>query len=535
MKSSALFLSLLGLMLAVSPGAWAEQLEAAELVDGQAEVAAELRFKIEHYDVEGATLLSDAELSAALIPYVGEDKQFADVQMALHALEAAYAQQGYTAIQVQLPEQQLEQGTVRLRVIESRFADVTVKDNRYVSSANVLHALPALRSGNPPNSQQIARELNLANENPARQLNVVLKNNEQEGKVDANVIVTDSKPASWNMSLDNSGTPETGRSRLGVGYRYANMFDADHVANLQYVTSPQFPNRVEVVGGSYKIPLYESGNSLEFFAGYSNVNSVVGGLSNFAGGGNLLSMHYNIVLDAAAGFNSNVFVGLDRRDFKRIQLTTQTPTTLYNEVVVTPLSVGYAVQGKLDKRDLAANVSLAANIPTMGKGKNPDFLAYDRVNFTPATAAYKVVHYAASYAQSVGQGWQLRSALSGQWSPDFLVQGEQMRLGGAAAVRGFAEGSESGETGTRGNVEGYTPDLEMSDFKLRGLMFFDAGVIKPAQATAYSVNSAGVGMRANFTEQFSAHIDFAKILKAGKDPAQRTGDTRVHMGLSATF
>lgn len=536
MKYRLLSVSLLGFMLGVLSGyASAESADVSSVAAIKPDAVSELHFSIKQYEIEGATLLSVVELSEVLAPYVGEGKQFLDVQSALQAVEKAYAQKGYTAVHVVLPEQQLEQGTVRLRVIESRFAEVNVKDNRYVSAENVLHALPSVRTGNAPSSKQIARELNLANENPARQLNVVLKGNDQEGKVDANVVVTDTKPSSWNMTLDNTGTPETGRTRAALSYRYANMFDTDQVANLQYVTSPEFSKRVEVVGGGYKIPLYESGNSLEFFAGYSNVNSVVGGLSNFTGGGRLLSSRYNVSMEPIGGLQHSLFFGVDWRDFKRIELTTQTPTVMYNEIVVTPLSIGYAAQGKFDRRDFAVNLSLEGNIPSMSKGGSADFAAYDKLNLTQPNAAFKVLRYSGNYAQVFGEGWQFRTALAGQWSPDVLVQGEQIRLGGAAAVRGFTEGSESGESGTRGTIEGYTPDYGIGDLKYRGLMFFDAGVVKPAQLKGYSISSAGLGVRANFTEQVSLYIDVASILNSGADAVQRRGDRRVDAGLSANF
>lgn len=241
------------------------------------ESVAALRFDINHYVVEGVSLLTQADIDSAVSAYVGKDKDFSDVQHALEAVENAYAKRGYTAVRVLLPEQELEKGTVRFDVIESHFGKVTVKDNRYVTEANALNALPSVRSGAVPRSKQIAVELKLANENPARQMNVVLKAGEKDDEVDANVIVTDSKPATFGVSLDNTGLPETGRTRLGVSYRHANVFGKDHVASLQYQMSPERPNRVTVLGGGYKIPLYQSGDSLEFFGGYSSVNSVVGG------------------------------------------------------------------------------------------------------------------------------------------------------------------------------------------------------------------------------------------------------------------
>jgi hemolysin activation/secretion protein len=496
-----------------------------------------LRFTINQYVVEGASLLSKAELGTVLAPYVGKNKDFSDVQRALEAVENAYAKRGFSAVRVLLPEQELEKGTVRFRVVESHFGKVKVMDNHFVSEANVLNAIPSVRSGGVPRSKQIARELILANENPSRQMNVVLKAGGNDDEVDANVIVTDSKPSVWTVSADNSGSQETGRSRLGLSYRNASAFNEDHVAGVQFITSPQYPDRVKVLGGNYKIPLYRYGSSVEFFGGYSNVNAVVGGLSNFQGGGLLLSTRYNHPLERIGTFDPTLSFGLDWRDFRRVELTNPPPTVLYNEIVVFPLSVTYAAQGKFSASDINFNASLSANLPVMSKGRTADFAVYDKVNVTKPEPGYKVLRYGASFSQLIGDGWQFRTALNGQWSSNVLIQGEQFRLGGADAVRGFSEGSEGGDSGARLNVEGYTPDFGKGDIRLRALVFFDAG-----QATSSTANSAkttisgeGVGLRANYGEQFSMRFDFAKIVKAGTDPNQPSGKQRIHLGLNAVF
>lgn len=495
-----------------------------------------LRFAIERYIVEGASLLTQAEIDAAVAPYLGKDKDFSDIQRALEAIEDAYAKRGFTAVRVVLPEQELEKGTVRFRIVESKFGKVTVVDNRFVSEANVLNAIPSVRSGEVPRSKQVARELKLANENPARQMNVVLQAGETDEMVDARVVVTDGKPVTWGVSADNSGTPETGNARVGVSYRHANVFDRDHVAGLQFQTSPQHVNRVTVLGGSYKIPLYKSGDSVEFFGGYSNVNSVVGGLDNFQGGGLIFSGRYNHPLEPLGVFEPKLIMGLDWRNFRRVELTTTIPATvLYNEIVVMPLSVAYAAQGKFAQSDLGFNASLAANIPGMNIGRAADFAAHDQVFLTQPNVHYRLLRYGANYAQLIGDDWQFRAALNGQYSQDVLIAGEQFRLGGADAVRGFSEGSVSGETGARWNLEGYTPDFGKGDFRTRALVFFDAGETKGANGTRSSVASAGLGLRASYQERFSLRCDAGRIINADTDPLQRVGDWRVHISLAASF
>jgi hemolysin activation/secretion protein len=234
-----------------------------------------LKFPIKQFVVEGARLLTQADFDQVVAPYVGDEKDFSDVQYALEAVEELYAERGYSAVHVLLPEQELEAGTVRFEVIESRFGKVEVMNNKFFWKANALNALPAVRVGGVPRARDIARQLRLANENPARQLNVVLRAGENDDEVDASVLVSDTNPKQWVLTLDNTGSKETGVSRLGVSFRDAGMFNRDHVGQLQMQMSPQYTSRVKVLGGSYKIPLYNLGHSFEVFGGYSNINSLV--------------------------------------------------------------------------------------------------------------------------------------------------------------------------------------------------------------------------------------------------------------------
>jgi hemolysin activation/secretion protein len=492
-----------------------------------------IRFAINAYIVDDAQLLTQADFDAVVAPFVGKEKDFSDVQRALEAVEELYASRGYSAVNVLLPEQELEAGTVHFQVIEGHYGKIIVKDNRFVSEQNALDAIPSVRSGGVPRAKQVGRELRLANENPARQLNVVLKAGEKDDEVDASVLVTDSKPELWTMTFDNSGSPETGRSRLGLAYRHANLFDSDHVAQVNVQVSPQYMSRVKVLGGSYKVPLYDLGHSVEVFGGYSNVNSLVGE-TNFQGGGLIFSSRYNIPLERWGTFDPRVSFGVDWRKFDKIKMT-GVVQPLYNDITVTPLSVAYSAQGKVGSGDVNFNTSFAMNVPLMSKGKSADFANYDLVNSTKPTATYKAIRFGAGYFTAFGGDWQFRTAMNGQWSGDTLIQAEQMRLGGVDGVRGFSEGSETGEVGVRYNIETYSPAFETSGAKLRGLVFVDGGTVKAKDVGSTNISSAGFGLRTAITDSSSLRLDAGRIIKAGNDPQQLKGDWRIHAALSATF
>ncbi len=494
-----------------------------------------LQFDISSYLVEGATLLGKNALDAAVAPFTGKGKDFSDVQLALKAVEELYVRHGYSAVHVLLPEQELANGVVHIKVVEGRFSKIKVLNNRYSSNNNVLNALPSLHSGGVPRSDQLSRELELANENPSRQLNVVLKAGEKDDDVDASVLVNDSKPSLWSMTLDNSGTSDTGITRTSIAYRNADLFDADHVATAQFQTSPVDPSRVMVVGGSYQIPLYQSGNSLEFFGGYSNVNSAVTGLTNFQGGGSMLSAHDNKMLGRLAGFDLKLTYGLDWRSFSSLSQTQPVTVILYNKVVATPLMLAVSGTRKTVHSDGNFNLSFARNLPVLGNGRSADFASYDPSGLLMPDANYSVLRYDGSYVRSLKGDWRLRAAVNGQRTENTLILGEQLRLGGANGVRGFAEGSEGGERGTLVNLEGYTPSADISSFQARGLIFYDAGTVSSNNGYSTFIDSAGIGARATQGEQITFRADMGWIINPGIDPLYHKGNWHIHSSISVMF
>ena len=87
------------------------------------------------------------------------------------------------------PEQDLDRGTVTLQVIEGRIGKVSIAGNRFFDASNIRSSLPALKEEVSPRPGDISANAQLANENPAKQVDVVLRSGEKQGVMDATVDV----------------------------------------------------------------------------------------------------------------------------------------------------------------------------------------------------------------------------------------------------------------------------------------------------------------------------------------------------------
>ena len=121
------------------------------------------KFDIREFKVEGNSLLPEAEINSLVKPYIGQSRDFGDVQRALQALQDTYLKMGYSSVQVLLPEQEIERGVVTLHVVEQRIASITVEGNEHYDDANVLRTLPALSEGVLPNMKEVQKSIRVAN------------------------------------------------------------------------------------------------------------------------------------------------------------------------------------------------------------------------------------------------------------------------------------------------------------------------------------------------------------------------------------
>ena len=278
------------------------------------------RFAISRFAVEGNSLLPGAEVEGLLAPFAGPARSFGDVRRAVDALQQAYRRQGYSVVLVQLPEQELAQGVVRVKVIEPRVGRVAVEGNQGFSTANIRASLPALKEGATPNIRDVSASLKVANTNPAKQITLALQAADRPEEVDAVVRVVEDKPWRVGLTADNTGNADIGRTRLGTLFQHANLWGLDHVASLQYITSAEKPSKVSVFGAGYHVPLYALGDSMDFFASHSDVDSgtVTAGVLplQISGKGTVLGTRYNQNLPQWGDLSSTLIYGIDWRDLQ---------------------------------------------------------------------------------------------------------------------------------------------------------------------------------------------------------------------------
>lgn len=485
------------------------------------------RFTIREFVVEGNTLVPAPELQAVLAPFRGSGRSFDDIDAARKAVLEAYVRAGYELVSVDYEPALSRGGVHRFRVREVRLERVRVTGNQALEESAVRAQLPSLREDSTPRLARLARELFLFNDNPGRSASIDYAA-AGEGRVEAEIRVTEGPQSRFALAYNNTGSAQTGRSRLALSASHYNLFGASHQGSLSLGTSPEEPEKVLQLGLSYSIPLPRLGDMLSFGASHARVKvGTVADVFNIAGESDTWNVRYACNLFRTAEARHVLEVGYDERRYR--DLVDFFGVNLGASVTAKPLSLGYRMQRSWPQNNFQFGLTWQRNLP--GGSRNND-AAYSASRFG-ADAKWSTVQVDAGWQRALPGEWVLSARLAGQYASEPLIAAEQFGLGGANAVRGFAEREGAGDRGLRGSLELLTPVIAGS---LCFVAFLDAGRSRrldalPGEVARQGLASAGIGWRATIGKRLQLALDAARVT----DGTARfpNGSTKVHA--SAVF
>jgi hemolysin activation/secretion protein len=516
-------------------------------LQAQTTAAAEPTVAVDSFRVTGNSLLDMNRIQDTLRPFRGK-RTLEELRRAADAVQRLYAEAGYGGVVAFLPPQQGgEAGVVMIRVVEGKVSSVKVLDARFHSPDNIRNSLPDLQAGSTPRLRRIDTQIELANENPSKHVQVLLRPGQQPGEVAADLTVLDRAPTSYSLSLDDTGNSRTGRMRVGAGWQHANVWDIDDVASLQYQTSLSKPGKVAVLSAFYRHPVPGLLMVLDGYLAFSDVDGGGGNTSagnlRINGRGNLAGLRATWLLPRWGEVDHRVSLALDRREYlNRCDidgLANPACGAAGQDVAVTPVSVDYALRGSTPVAWTLTFTALG-NLKLGGSNASAADFELQRAGARQGFGALRV----ASTAQGDVADWQLRGRLSLQWTRQALVAGEQFGLGGAVSVRGYEERELVGDKGVAATLELGSPELltraTADQPSLRGFAFVDGGSVannlnapcNNTDKTRCSLASAGLGL--SFERQrLQARLAAAVALKEGT--LTRRNDTRAHFSANLSF
>ena len=210
------------------------------------------RIHISRFVFEGNRRYGSAELEALVAGYLNRPISLADVEDAAATVAQFYRAKGWLA-RVLVPPQQVNGGTVMLKVVEAvmgetRFTADTPQDSLAISPQELRGWVQSSQpKGEDLNLFKLERGLLLAKDLPG----VDVKGSETagtgEGVTDVLLRANNTGAVQGDITLDNYGTPDTGRARaagrlswnnwIGIGDQYTLLAQATQTMRFGYLSA----------------------------------------------------------------------------------------------------------------------------------------------------------------------------------------------------------------------------------------------------------------------------------------------------------
>lgn len=498
------------------------------------------RIDIWEYRVEGAKTLPQMDVERAVYPFLGPRRTIEEVERARAALEKAYTDRGFQTVSVEVPEQQVQDGIVVLKVTEGEVGRLRVRGSRYFSLDQIREEAPSLAEGAVPNFNDVTQDIVGLNQQPDRRVTPSLRAGVVPGTVDVDLNVEDTFPLHGTIELNNQYSANTKPLRLNASLTYSNLWQLGHSMTLSYQVAPENPDDAQVYSGSYLMRFPRvSWFSLLLSASKNDSDISTLGNTNVIGRGETIGFRGLFTLPSGAdGPFQQIIAGMDYKHNEEIVAGENAPLTYY------PINFDYSATWADEAERTQTQAGLGLVFNPRGMGSDDDDFRNKR---HLSGGNFLVMRGNLSHERPLFGGVNVMGRLQGQVANKPLPSSEQFSAGGASSVRGYLESEVLGDDGVMGTVELRSPSLN----KLGG-DDWSAGVINDWQVyafadgatlavqrplseedDAFNLASVGLGTSIRLVDYLNGSVDVGiPLITQGETKA---GDPRVHFRVWGEF
>lgn len=494
-------------------------------------------FDIDAFDIDGNTLLGDTDVESAVYPFTGPDRGRDDVAGARDALLKAYSAKGYSSVVVEVPQQDVRKGIVRLHVVEIPLGRLRVVGAQYNLPSRIKEQVPSLVEGKVPNFTQAQAELAQVNRTSNVQVTPAEHNGKVPGTVDVDLHVKDTLPFTASATVNNDHAQNTTPLRTIASVSYGNLWQLGHQASLTAILAPENFSNAEVFVGSYSAPIPETPWSLQLSGTYSNSNVQALAGAGVFGKGFTTSLTGTMQLPSWDDIAQTFFAGIAFKHNVNDTLFPGFPATFCNRPNKSgracsdywPIDAGYTLTQQTADETLTASAQVTLGIRGLGGGvaSFENNRAFARSNFTK-------LNLDATYLRNLPWDMRLSVTVSGQVSDQALLATEEFSAGGLSSLRGYLQSEALGDEGYFADFELLSPSLVpyISDWigqnwighdvldDWRFFIFSDnaaAWVLDslPAQRSVFPLNSIGVGSQITLLSHLDGNVSMGMPMRNG--------------------
>lgn len=443
-----------------------------------------IRVHIRQIVIEASEILTPEEISGITSGYENREVSIRELQEVVDKLNALYRSKNYITAKALLPPQTIENGVVRIRLVEGRLGQLHFSGNDYTRDYFFTDRLH-LTAGELIRLDDLERQLSNFNLTNDVRIRAELRPGTAFGTTDIVLIVQEPDNEQLTFFSDNAGSKTTGTYRYGLVYLNRSLTgNRDSLSLVPVWSKGSFSG-----SAAYSVPM-TNGGKVGISYDRSRIDIINGQFShlNIEGYSRDLALNFNWPLTARPGFKSEQSLQLHRENSETLIDGSKILNTDVNTLVW-----GFSLQAGDKKHVSYVRHDISRGYFDTGNG-NQQFIKY---------------MFSSVRQQALAAGRMLTLRFDGQLTADHSLPAvEQFSLGGMSSMRGYPSGLISGDKGYFISAEWSKPLSE----KATGLIFIDHGGAIPYKGAGLGetsddfLTSAGVGLTTRFDKDHSVRL-----------------------------
>ncbi len=466
--------------------------------------------------IEGNTVFDNETLLNVLGDITGKSYDLAGLKQLANQITTYYRNQGYPFARAIIPAQAMEDGLVKIEVIEGRY-NGSIKvfgDDKLVNGGQKF--LNDLKQGDVIENKKLERAMLILSDQPGFSISPLMSPGDEVGTANLEVNLIREPKYGGQIGVDNFGNRFTGRARV-----HANLF-----ANSQFLFGDQFLlntlyTEEDLWSGALSYSLPVGGSGLRARLGYAHTYYELG--KDFKpldanGTAKITTAELSYPLLRSQAANIIIAATYQYKKLNDRQDAVNSSTNKHSNSI--PISLNFDLQDQL----WGGGVTYGAVSWTHGDlSLDSTLSAQDRIT-AKTEGSFDKFNLDIARIQALPANFSFYGSLAAQAALDNLDSSEKFGLGGINGVRAYPSGEGFGD-------EGYLARLELR-YALKQFTpyaFYDAGSVRinhdrfDTSKNRRSISGTGLGLRYD-----SAHwaVDGSVAWQgAGGDP---TSDTKDH-------
>lgn len=503
--------------------------------------AKSLSLTLTSIEVTGSTVFSSSELTSLYADLIGRKVDLAQVYARTAAITEKYASAGYALCIAFLPPQRIQNGKLKVEVVEGYVSDV-----RYTGAAAALSDsskgfFENLTRSRPLRAEDLERYLLLANDVPGLRVRSMFEKSEAGRGATRLIVETDHAPIAASVEVSNRGSRAVGREQVQAEVALNSVLGLGEKLSIFGAQAFQF-EELSYVQGRASFPLGSEGLRIHASGSYSESDPGTADLDalNFISNGYTgeLGIQYPLIRSRTENLTLGAtFAG------KQLQSDLLGTTNSRDRLFIASLSAAYSHRGRDGQSQATLTLYQGLDVFNATTSASVD------KSRDGGSGVFSSITLDLSHEQVLAPGVSAFLALSVQAASRGLLASEECGYGAEPFGRGFDPSEIAGDHCLKGLVE-----LRAAPFVLlntpnalghlsRSLAvhaFADAGIVQqegalfPGEVREESGQSIGGGIRFEVIPEIAASVEYAHPLS--RDVAlEKNRDGRVFFSLRTTY